>query len=104
MEKRFKVKLAIKLNILVYLSFRPTTPIRKSNEYINPRSSFISKKSRHEDGTHDYRVRNFRENHAAVVIQRGWRKHRRSRKYSPINKTKQDSFDKVLVLLFVIEF
>ncbi|UJR15342.1 hypothetical protein I4U23_002291 [Adineta vaga] len=42
----------------------------------------------------DYRVKYFRENRAATIIQRGWRKHKRTRKHSFMNKSKQDIFDR----------
>jgi len=43
----------------------------------------------------DRRVKNFREKHAAIVIQRGWRRHNRLHKNAFTNRTKQNSFDKV---------
>ncbi len=48
------------------------------------------------------RVKKFREKHAATVIQRGWRKHKKRHRNSFMNKTRQDNFDKVEINVFLL--
>ena len=43
----------------------------------------------------EYRVKKFREKHAATVIQRGWRKHNKRHRNSFMNKFRSDNIDKV---------
>lgn len=40
-------------------------------------------------------MKNFRENRAATVIQKGWRKHQKSNKHSLTSKSRQNYLDKV---------
>ncbi|CAF3583434.1 unnamed protein product, partial [Adineta steineri] len=93
---------------------KSNTSIRKSNEDKIRRSSSIkfdrnvmspsisrksissNRKLPRNDWTSDdeYRVTKFRENRAATVIQRSWRKHNRSRKNSLINKSRLNTNDR----------
>ncbi|CAF4647870.1 unnamed protein product [Rotaria sp. Silwood1] len=91
---------------------RSSTPLQKSKEHIGSRSSptkfdrntpspSMTRKTgyrnfRRDDWNSDdeNRLKNFREKHAATVIQRGWREHNKSHKSSFSSKTRQDTFDK----------
>ncbi|CAF0844882.1 unnamed protein product [Rotaria sordida] len=91
---------------------RSSTPLQKSKEHIGSHSSLtrfdrntpspsITRKTTSRNFRRDNwnsddenRLKNFREKHAATVIQRGWREHHKSHKHSFTSKTKQYPFDK----------
>ncbi|CAF3081589.1 unnamed protein product [Rotaria sp. Silwood2] len=97
---------------LIKKGSRSSTPLQKSKEYIGARSSLTkfdrntpspsitrritSRNYRRDDWNSDdeNHLKNFREKHAATVIQRGWREHKKSHRSSFLSKTRQHTFDK----------
>ncbi|CAF2693425.1 unnamed protein product, partial [Rotaria sp. Silwood2] len=66
---------------------RPTTPVKSSTKNVHANNWTTAD---------DHRVKNFREKHAATVIQREWRRHEKSHKdpLRDINKARHENLDK----------